>query len=522
MEERRMEDFHRRLVESLGEAVLVVDTEGCIHYANPAAERLLGLQGPERKGKRLKDLVYREDLQILEGMLTFQSGQGVCREGLVRLQNREGTLFHARVRVADLRGSTPLGGFLVEMCDVDEMVMVRRELERREEELREFRAIVESANYGVAIADLDGYLLYVNPYFAAVHGYRPRDLMGKNLLVLHRPERREEILEINRRLLAEGSYSNLEVWHAHRDGSEFPMLMNAVVIRDEEQNPLYMAATAVDIRERKRWEEEREAYRCRLEEMVEERTRGLAEAIRKLQEEVEERSRVEEELRLRNLELDGFARSVAHDLRGSVSVIDGFARSALSAMEEGDRELASECMRMTVEGAKRMERYIERLLAYARAGHRAGTAEEARLDLVVQEVVDTLKPDIKRLEAEVEIVGPLPAVLADHVLVYQVLYNLMSKALKFCPAEREPRVELGCRLEGERAVLWVRDNGIGISPEDRESIFQPFTRVGEHPSLGLGIGLATVKRAVDNWGGELWVESTPGEGSTFFFTVPLA
>ncbi|MDI6872741.1 sensor histidine kinase [Candidatus Solincola sp.] len=517
-----MEDLHRILVESLGDAVMILDAQGRIRYANPAAERLLALTGCARKGNKFQDFVHRQDLPLWEEIFSPEVVRDECLETLLRLRAHDGALRHVRVRAADFRGRPPLDGFLVELCDVAEMVEMRRELERKEEELREFRTIVETANYGVAIADPDGYLLYVNPYFAAVHGYSPRDLVGKNLLVFHSPEQREEIMEINRRLLEEGSYSNLEVWHVHRDGSPFPMLMNAVVIRDEEGNPLYLAATAVDISERKRWEEEREAYSERLEEMVEERTRELAEANRRLSEEIEERARVERELQMRNLELDAFAHSVAHDLRGSVSVVDGFARSALSALREGDEGLASECLQMIMEAGKRMEHFIESLLAYARAGHRQELMEETRLDFVVREVAETLREEMKRAGARMDIVGPLPAVLADHVLLYQVLYNLASNALKYCPAERKPHIELGCRLEGERAILWMRDNGIGISPEDRENIFQPFTRVGDHPSLGMGIGLATVKRAVDNWGGEIWVESTPGEGSTFFFTVPLA
>ncbi|MGQ9537116.1 MAG: sensor histidine kinase [Actinomycetota bacterium] len=516
-----MEGYFRVILGSLSNGVAVLDAQGRILYANPAAELLLYTDCRPAKGKIFQDLIYRPDLPSFTE--TFSSGipRGEFREWFLHLHYPDGALRHVLVRMADLREIPPVGGFLVEICDAEHLVEMRRDLERKKEELREFRTIVESANYGVAIADTDGYLLYVNPYFAAVHGYSPRDLLGKNLLVFHRPEQHEEIRGINRRLLEEGEYSNLEVWHLHRDGSTFPMLMNAVVIRDEEENPLYIAATAVDISERKRWEEEREAYRERLEEMVKERTRELAEANRKLREEVEERARVEEELRARNLELDAFSRSVAHDLRGSVAVVDGFAQNALAALREGDREAARECLEMVMQGAQRMDRFMEALLAYARAGHRLETGSETRLDHLLAEVRESLWEEMKATGATLEVVGSLPAVRVDYVLLYQVLHNLLSNALKYCPEGRAPRVEVGCRLEEQQAVLWVKDNGIGILPEDWERIFQPFTRIGEHPGSGLGIGLATVKRAVEGWGGEVWVESTPGEGSTFYFTVLL-
>lgn len=516
-----MEGYFRVLLESLGSGILVMDAQGRILYANPAAELLLYPDDRQAKGKIFQDMVYGPDLPPVTEAFSSGIPRGECREWFLRLHYPDGALRHVRVRMADLRESPPVGGFVAEICDVEDLMKTRRDLERKEEELREFRTIVAAANYGVAIADTDGYLLYVNPYFAAVHGYSPRDLLGKNLLVFHSPEQHEEIREINHRLLEEGEYSNLEVWHLHRDGSTFPMLMNAVVIRDDEGNPIYIAATAVDISERKRWEKEREAYRERLEEMVDERTRELAEANRKLREEVEERARVEEELRARNLELDAFSRSVAHDLRGSVAVVDGFAQNALAALREGDREAVRECLEMVRQGARRMDRFMEALLAYARAGHRLEAGAESRLDHLLAEVRESLREEMRTAGATLEVVGPLPVLRVDYVLLYQVMYNLLSNALKYCPEGRAPRVEVGCKLEGERAVLWVRDNGIGISPEDRERIFQPFTRIGDHPTSGLGIGLATVKRAVEGWGGEVWMDSTPGEGSTFYFTVPL-
>ncbi len=511
-----MEDLHRILVERLREAVLLLDGEGRIRYANPAAERLLAVESGSSIGMR-----FQHDRELFQEIFSSSAGRAEGLEVKLRLHASDGALCHSLVRVTDLSAEPSVGGFLVEVCDVGTLEEVRRELERKEEELREFRTIVETANYGVVIADPDGYLLYVNPYFASLHGYEPRDLLGKNLQALHPPERREDVKGMRSCLLEKGSCSNIEVWHVHRDGSLFPLLMNAVVIRDNEGNPLYVVANMVDIGERKKWEEEREAYRHRLEEMVEERTRELSEANRRLQEEVEERSRVEEELRLRNLELAAFARSVAHDLRGHISVIDGFARTALSAGEEGEREMVAECLKGIAEGARRMERFVECLLAYARAGHPQEVVAETGLDCVVQEVKETLKEEMGKAGARLDVVGTLPAVLADRVLLYQVLYNLVSNALKFCPAERDPCIELGCLPEGSRAVVWVRENGIGIAQEDLESVFLPFTRVGEHPSPGMGVGLATAKRAVENWGGEIWVESAPGEGSTFFFTVPL-
>lgn len=517
------EDFFRCIIESLRDVVTVLDKDLKIIYANPAAEDFFSCPLRELLGGKITDMILAQDVPRAEDCLgRALGGWGERSETILRFRTADGALRFARVGVRELMEKLPIKGILLEICDVSEAERMRLELERKEEELREFRTITEAANYGVGIADLDGYLLYVNPYFAAVHGYRPEDLLGKNLLVFHNAEQREEVQEINRRLVEEGSYSNLEVWHARKDGSVFPMLMNAVVIRDEEGSPLYMAATALDISERKQWEEELEAYRHRLEEMVEERTSELAHANWKLQEEIRERVRAEEELRLLNQELDAFAHTVSHDLRGTVSVIDGFARTALQASETGDREEERECLEKVIQAAERMDRFIEALLAYARAAHSLEEGETVNLERVVKEVTSALQEEVTRRGASLVVGSGLPTVAASEVALYQVLYNLLSNALKFSSGDREPRVELTCRCEGGKAVMAVKDNGVGILEEDRERIFLPFVRCGQPELQGLGIGLATVKRVVEGWGGEVWVESTPGEGSTFFFTAPLA
>lgn len=119
-----------------------------------------------------------------------------------------------------------------------------------EEEIRKFRTISDKALHGNVIADLQGKLIYVNDYFAGIHGLKAKDIIGENLSIFHSEDQFEEVLKINKALEKEGNYSNLEVWHAHQNGDKFPMLMSGVTIPDEKGNPQYVAASAIDIRER--------------------------------------------------------------------------------------------------------------------------------------------------------------------------------------------------------------------------------------------------------------------------------
>ena len=115
----------------------------------------------------------------------------------------------------------------------------------------------------------------------------------------------------------------------------------------------------------------------------------------------------------------------------------------------------------------------------------------------------------------------LPSINVDPIKLRQVLANLVDNAIKYMgEANHQPLVEIGASREEGVVTLYVRDNGIGITPEDGEAIFEPFTRLSTAEPPGLGIGLSTVKRAVAAWGGEIWVESQLGKGSSFYFTVP--
>jgi len=121
-----------------------------------------------------------------------------------------------------------------------------------EDELRDFRVIADNANYGMGVADLAGNLLYLNKSFASVHGYSVDDLLGQNLSVLHSEEQLKSVKEVNSTLLRDGKYGPTEVWHTHRDGTSFPMLMTGITIPDDSGAPMIMAATAIDISDRVR------------------------------------------------------------------------------------------------------------------------------------------------------------------------------------------------------------------------------------------------------------------------------
>jgi signal transduction histidine kinase len=241
---------------------------------------------------------------------------------------------------------------------------------------------------------------------------------------------------------------------------------------------------------------------------------ALAERTRALE-------RAGEELSRSNEELDRFASVVAHDLRGPLNSIGLVAqilarRAGGSPAAEGGELLAS------IPGeVDRMSQLIQRLLAYGRVGSGSLRPAACDCDAVLGDVTRSLAATLEGAAGTVTH-DPLPAVRADAVLVSALFQNLIENAVKY-RSDAPPKVHISAARAGVDVVFAVRDNGIGISAADRETVFRPFAQVKRTDSgAGVGLGLATCKRIVQRHGGRIWVEPSAGRGSTFFFTLPAA
>jgi PAS domain S-box-containing protein len=220
------------------------------------------------------------------------------------------------------------------------------------------------------------------------------------------------------------------------------------------------------------------------------------------------------ELARSNADLHLFAELIAHELQQPVAAVVRMLGTAEDEPADHERLLAR-----ALPAARRLQESIEGLLRYASVGR--PEAEAVSAGPIVEAVLDDLSLELEEAGA-VLIRHELPTVRADPAQVRAVLHNLVANALRY--RNTDPlRIEIGSREDGERAILFVRDNGRGIRPEDHHRIFELFRRGASGADVpGIGIGLALSRRIVEAHGGELWVESTPGEGSTFFFSLPPA
>ncbi len=230
--------------------------------------------------------------------------------------------------------------------------------------------------------------------------------------------------------------------------------------------------------------------------------------------------RLTEELQRTNRELEQFAYVVSHDLKEPLLTAGGYLRRLERRHPQALDATASGYLRVVLEGIQRMDRLIGDLLDYSRAGH--GPMDLRPLDpsTVLDTALANLSGAIETRNAEVTR-DPLPEVLADESQLLQLFQNFISNSIKFC-RDPSPRIHVGASRTGaNETVFFVRDNGIGIAPEHVDGIFQAFRRVHHRKEFpGTGIGLATCRKIVERHGGRIWVESTPGEGATFLFTIP--
>lgn len=359
-------------------------------------------------------------------------------------------------------------------------------LERRrlvEERDRILQAIEETSD-GIGMSDADGRHFYQNQALTELLGYSAAELGEVGPISLFaQPESAQEVLDT---VLSGGSWKG-ELEMIHRDGHRLPISLRADAVLDESGDVLAVIGIHRDLTAERRRETELE--------------------------------NLNQELLRSNRDLEQFAYVASHDLQEPLRMVASYTQ-LLSRRYQGQLdERADRFIRFAVEGAQRMQHLIDDLLHYSRVGTQGRPLEPVECSEVLREVLQDLERARQRAGGEVRSEA-LPRVLADPVQLHQVFLNLVGNALKFGPPG-EVRVSLTARPRGDLWEIRVRDNGPGIESRFHERIFQIFQRLQEREaSPGNGIGLSVVKRIVERHGGEVGVESPPGAGATFWFTLP--
>jgi PAS domain S-box-containing protein len=486
----RMEGRYRGLLEAAPDAMVVVDQAGIIVLLNVQAERKFGYSRDELLGQKVTNIIpdgFAERL-IADGTrsaaeaLAQQIGTGIELIGL----RKDGGEFPIELMLSPLDSTE---GILVTAAVRD--ISVRKNAEKYLAQMEgRYRGLLEAAPDAMVVVNQTGDIVLLNLQAEKQFGYRRDELLGQKVTSIV-PEGFAERLIADRLRSAEDALAQeigtgIELNALRKDGSEFPI---ELMLSPLESGDVTLVTAAIrNISVRKAAEQE------------------LAQKV--------------EELSRSNEELGQFAYIASHDLQEPLRMVASYTQ-LLSRRYTGklDKD-ADEFIAYAVDGANRMQRLIQDLLTFSRVGTKINDLRDISSE-------DALRRALMNLQRAIDDSGavvthdPLPTVLADETQLVQLFQNLVGNAIKY-QGPGIPRVHISAQKSGgEKSTFSVRDNGLGIDPKYFERIFGMFQRLHKRDEFdGTGIGLAICKKIVERHGGSISVESEPGKGSTFHFTVP--
>ena len=368
----------------------------------------------------------------------------------------------------------------------DENRRIREELVRRETEAR-FQRLIHSNIIGVILGDIGGRLTDANDTFLTMLGYSRAELKsGKLRWDEQAPsEWREQAKTAVEQLRSVGSATPYENEYFRKDGSRLPTMVGLVLMEDSDT----VVGFVLDRTEHRLAEEKLKRYAVALEES--------------------------------NRELESFSYSVSHDLRAPLRHVQGYAE--MLTQEIGPDQLSDKARRhlqTITDASKEMGQLIDDLLAYSRMNQVELHESPVQLDKLVQATIRDLQTATPNRRIEWK-VASLPPVTGDPSALKQVLVNLIGNAVKYSAPRDLAQIEIGCVGEEDgRAILFVRDNGVGFDMQYAHKLFGVFQRLHRADEFeGTGIGLAIVQRVIARHHGRVWAEGTLDRGATFYFTL---
>lgn len=369
------------------------------------------------------------------------------------------------------------------------------------EELQTMKMVLENATEGIAICNINNSespITYVNEAFLRMYGYSKYEIVGKtHCKILGSTIHNKIIAELQAKTLT-GPIQLGELELFKKDGSKFWNTVSLIPIQNAKGETTHIASFHNDITKRKQNELEIKAFNELLEKRVLERTQELIEV---------------------NKELETFNYTVSHDLQSPLRLLCGYSKLVNKKYAPQLDSEGIEFLQIIEDSSIKMSNLVRDLLAFAQIGKIDIDTEEIPTEKLVMSVVEEVKKSYSNVNVQI---NNLHNVRGDYSLIKQVWQNLIENAVKYSSKQTNPQVEIGTKKENGENVFYVKDNGIGIDSAEIDKIFDVFKRLSNSKDFeGTGVGLANVHRIITKHNGKIWIESALGNGSTFFFSLPI-
>ncbi|MCW3104512.1 MAG: sensor signal transduction histidine kinase [Bacteroidetes bacterium] len=477
------------IIKNAPDAVIVMDAESNVVEWNPKAEQIFGWTAEEVLEKPLHEYIIPEKHRAahLRGIRHFLStGEGPVLNKTIEIEalNKSGNEFSVSLSISSpimVNGKYIFIGFIK---DITQRKLAEARLKSSENFLD---SVVENLPNMLFVKDAHT-LRFVkfNKAGEELLGYSREELIGKNDYDFFPEKEAEFFIGKDREVLESGKLSEIPEELVHtKDKGLRTLETKKIPIYDETGKPRYLLGISNDITDRKRTEIELKMK--------------------------------SEELSRSNAELEQFAYVASHDLQEPLRMVTSYVQLLEKRYKDKLDQDANEFIAFAVDGSNRMRALIQSLLEYSRV-NRIRPFEPMDVNEVMEVVLHDLRDTIQKNDAVIK-VNPMPRMVGDHTLIGQLFQNLISNAIKFRD-KQIPEIVISAEEKDNEFLFSVTDNGIGIDPEYSKKIFVIFQRLHTKDKYpGTGIGLAICKKIVERHGGEIWMESEAGNGSTFYFTI---